>query len=187
MNESLNITDWSPRTCNSQGFSPRQLTRMDRMTWYMAFREGLLSWNKSPPRNTMSTYSRHTRQVNWGYVMFSCELHDFVEGFHGVVSSDWIAFCVAYMVVCCHENANCVCPGWLWHVRSTMEVRGRYRTWVQQPEQLVASFPVKRIRLSGNGRTSSICVISDKTRDENTLVDVSLDVLCGELSSRRCC
>jgi len=56
--------------------------------------------------------------------MFSCELHDFVEGFNGVVSSDWIAFCVAYMVVCCHENANCVCPGWLWHVRSSMEVRG---------------------------------------------------------------
>jgi hypothetical protein len=46
------------------------------------------------------------------YVSVSGELHDFSERVERVVAADVVPFCVSYVVVCCDEDADCVCRGW---------------------------------------------------------------------------
>ena len=69
------------------------------------------------------------------YVLLFREFHYFVEGCEGVVSADGVAFCVAYMVVCRDEDADCICRGW--KVREKLGTRGKYRVRVQERELLM--------------------------------------------------
>ena len=47
-----------------------------------------------------------------GYISFSGEFHDFIEGDVRVIATDGIPFCVSNMVIRRDENSDCVCGGY---------------------------------------------------------------------------
>ena len=64
---------------------------------------------QSPAHNTRCAKDKDRERK---YVSLAGEFHDLVEGGVRVVASDGIAFRVADVVVCCDEDADCICRGW---------------------------------------------------------------------------